>query len=128
MFYTFVFRIIKVSKLMDKNGAKQFLTEFKANMLAFGIIYANRDKNIQTLADLEITAKFRDTILTNLTVENYCQGPIDNDQFGLNPMWVFGVVVKRKEIYIKITILPSKAFCISFHIAEHPMNYPFKTN
>jgi hypothetical protein len=48
---------------MDKNDVKVFLAEFKANMSAFGIIYANRDKNTQTLADLEITAKYRDNVL-----------------------------------------------------------------
>ena len=34
---------------------------------------------------------------------------------------VFGI------IYIKITLgKGASALCISFHIAEHPMNYPFK--
>jgi hypothetical protein len=111
---------------MNKNDVKNFLTEFKTNMSAFGIIYANRDKNTQTLADLEITAKFRDSVLSNLLIENYCEGPLKNDQFGTNPMWVFGVTVKKHEIYIKITILPTKAFCISFHISEHPLKYPLK--
>lgn len=50
---------------MDKNDIKNFLAEFKACMNAFGVIYANRDKNTQTLADLEITAKFRDMSCQN---------------------------------------------------------------
>jgi hypothetical protein len=111
---------------MGKSDVKSFLAEFKANMNAFGIIYANRDKNIQTLADLEITAKFRDNILSNLAIENYCQGPLTNDQYGINLMWVFGVIVKKQEVYIKITILPTKSFCISFHISEYSLEYPFK--
>jgi hypothetical protein len=42
-------------------------------------------------------------------------------------MWVFGKDVKGQEVYIKITLgKGSSALCISFHIAEHPMNYPFK--
>jgi hypothetical protein len=57
---------------MEKNDVKVFLAEFKANMSAFGIIYVNRDKNTQTLADLEITAKFRDNVLSKLISENYC--------------------------------------------------------
>ena len=103
---------------MDKNDVKNFLAEFKANMSAFGVIYANRDKNTQTLADLEITAKFRDNILSKLTIEDYCQGPLTNDQYGTSPMWVFGVNVKKQEVYIKITILPSKTWFIApgFHL------------
>jgi hypothetical protein len=111
---------------MDKNDVKNFLAEFKANMSAFGIIYANRDKNTQTLADLEITPKFRDDVMSKLKIEDYCQGPLTNDQYGTSPMWVFGVIVKKQEVYIKITILPTKSFCISFHIAEHPLEHPFK--
>lgn len=111
---------------MSENEVKQFLDEFKSNMNLFGILYANRDKNTQTLADLEITPKFRDTILLGLNVLDYCEGPLENDQFGSNPMWVFGATIKSSKIYIKITCLPTKAFCISFHIAEHPLNYPLK--
>ncbi len=111
---------------MNENDIKMFLGEFKTNMSMFGILYANREKNTQTLADLEITPKFRDNILSNLNVMDYCEGPLENDQFGSSPMWVFGATIKKSEIYIKITCLPTKAFCISFHIAEHALNYPLK--
>ncbi len=111
---------------MKENEVKQFLDEFKTNMNSFGILYANRDKNTQTLADLEITPKFRDSILSSLDVLDYCEGPLANNQYGSNSMWVFGATIKNSEIYIKITCLPSKAFCISFHIAEHALNYPLK--
>lgn len=45
-------------------------------------------------------------------------------------MWVFGKSINKKEIYIKIsTGLPNnKTWCISFHIAEHKMHYPFSEN
>jgi hypothetical protein len=43
-------------------------------------------------------------------------------------MWVFGKQVKKKEVYIKVSmgIENTGAVCISFHIAEHPIKYPFK--
>lgn len=43
-------------------------------------------------------------------------------------MWVFGVIIKRNEIYIKITLglENSQVICISFHTAEHPLSFPFK--
>ena len=44
-------------------------------------------------------------------------------------MKVFGKDVKGREIYIKIMLgcAGSQTICISFHIAEHPLSYPFKT-
>jgi len=44
------------------------------------------------------------------------------------PMWVFGKTVKNKEIYIKISLGKenTNAICISFHIAEYDLTYPFK--
>jgi hypothetical protein len=37
-------------------------------------------------------------------------------------------VVNNTEVYIKISmgLYNSQVICISFHDAEHPMNYPFK--
>ena len=43
-------------------------------------------------------------------------------------MWVFGKTLKKQDIYIKVTMgLPgAQVNCISFHIAEKEINYPFK--
>jgi hypothetical protein len=43
-------------------------------------------------------------------------------------MWEFGKQVNDEEVYIKITLgrTSSSAICISFHIAERPIQYPFK--
>ena len=43
-------------------------------------------------------------------------------------MKVFGKDVKNREVYIKIMMseLVPQTICISFHLAEHPMKYPFK--
>ena len=40
-------------------------------------------------------------------------------------MWVFGKDHNDVEIYIKISVA-EKALCISFHEAEHPLQYPFR--
>jgi len=47
---------------------------------------------------------------------------------GILPLWVFGKNVKTREVYVKISMgrVNEKAICISFHIAEHPMSYPYK--
>ena len=43
-------------------------------------------------------------------------------------MWVVGKDVKGHEIYIKISLGRDnwQTICISFHIAEYRMKYPFK--
>jgi len=58
----------------------------------------------------------------------YCFEMIEERLYGGSEMWVFGKIVKKKEVYIKITmgILGSSVICISFHIAEHKMNYPLR--
>jgi hypothetical protein len=53
---------------------------------------------------------------------------LNEDFHGSKQMWVFGKEVKQREVYIKITMgFPgTSTICISFHISEHPMKYPFK--
>ena len=100
----------------------------KEKIKVFGIIYRDdRGKNAQTLVDLEITPKYRDTVIINLEVEDYSEGPVIDTLNQCGEMWIFGKDVKEQEVYIKITLdRGTSALCISFHIAEHPMNYPFK--
>ena len=83
---------------------------------------------IETLADLEITPKYRETIIKAIEVEDYSQGPIVDTLNHLGDMWVFGKDVKGHEIYIKISLGRDncQTICISFHIAEYRMKYPFK--
>ena len=92
-------------------------------------IQGYRGKNAQTLLDLEITPASREKIIKDLDVKDYSEGPIDDLLNKGAPMWVFGKKVKGEEIYIKITmgITGAKTICISFHIAEHEMKYPFKS-
>ncbi|WP_441000420.1 toxin [Fodinibius sp. SL11] len=109
---------------------QQFLTRLKGLTHGFDIIYLdNRPKNSQTLADLEITGRERDEHIRDLEVENYSEGPLPEEfHGGKEEMWVFGKVIKGNEVYIKITLgeFNSNVICISFHIAEHKMNYPHK--
>ncbi|MBQ7686854.1 MAG: hypothetical protein IJT28_06440 [Bacteroidaceae bacterium] len=43
-------------------------------------------------------------------------------------MWVFGKDMDGTELYIKIALGQpnSRTVCISFHLAEHPIQYAFK--
>lgn len=118
--------------MSNKAQATRFLAGFHAKMKVFDILYLDdRGKNSQTLALLEISPMSRRKVLEDLGPEDYSQGPLaESDYGGGAEMWVFGKEVKRQEIYIKITMgFPGAAvICISFHVAEYPMKYPFKAS
>jgi hypothetical protein len=108
---------------------KAFLRDFHLKMDIWGVIVRDdRGKNTQTLLDLEITKDYRNKVLKELDIEDYSEGPLEEKLYGGADMWVFGKLVKGKEIYIKITmgVSGSKVICISFHTAEYKMNYPYK--
>ena len=111
-----------------KEDVQRFLNQMKEKIKVFGIMYRDdRGKNAQALINLEITPKYRDSVIINLEVEDYSEGPVIDTLDRCGEMWVFGKDVKGQEVYIKITLgKGSSALYISFHIAEHPMNYPFK--
>ncbi len=112
-----------------KQEVEKYLKELRVKIDIFGMLFLDdRGKNQQTLYDLEISPAKRKEIICSLKAEDYSQGPLDEKMHGILPMWVFGKQIKKKEVYIKISmgIENSKVVCISFHIAEHSMNYPFK--
>lgn len=114
---------------MTQNEIQLFLNDFKTKMEFMDIVFLDkRAKNAQALALLEIAPIKRIQIIRELTVEDYSEGPIEEIVFMGSPLWVFGKHIKSQEIYIKISMgMPNRqTLCVSFHIAEFPMNYPFK--
>jgi hypothetical protein len=115
--------------MTNRNDVDIFLNDFKFKLDFYGIFFRDdRGKNAQTLADLEITSNDRIEILKTLEVEDYSEGPKPERLYGNADMWIFGKIVKEREIYIKISMgLPnSKTLCISFHFSEFDMAFPFQ--
>lgn len=115
--------------MSSKQRVKDFLKEFRIKMKMWDILFLDeRDKNSQTLSDLELMPNERKKIIEKLEIDDYCEGPLEETQYGGSEMWVFGRMLRRKEIYIKITlgVINTGVICISFHIAEYKMNYQFK--
>lgn len=104
-----------------------FLNTFKAKLDVFDVIFMERDKNLRALIDLEITRVSRKEILKDLKVEDYFRGPTRDVDKGPD-LWEFGRLLRKKEVYIKITIgmMDKPVICISFHLAERAIEYPFK--
>lgn len=115
--------------MTTKQEVERFLNDFKTKMTIFQIYFLDdRGKNAQALLDLDISSIKRRETIESLVIQDYTEGPIEEKMRGLQPMWVFGKTIKKQEVYIKISmgIENSKTICISFHPAEHPMNYPYK--
>ena len=72
----------------------------------------------------------RDEIVLGLSFRNYVRGPLKDKNGRSGELWVFGAVENSKEIYIKLKVLIGKsgkrAFCLSFHLAEHPLSFPLE--
>ena len=108
---------------------QSFLNKFHAKIQVFDVIFRDdRGKNLETLAALEITPNYRKDVIKTLKALDYSEGPIIDTLNNYGEMWVFGKEVKGREVYIKISIgQPNlSTICISFHLAEHPIIYPFK--
>ncbi|OFY96826.1 MAG: toxin [Bacteroidetes bacterium RIFCSPLOWO2_12_FULL_31_6] len=106
-----------------------FLKEFKEKMKFWDVLFRDdRGKNAQALVDLELRPIERKTILETLETKDYSEGPLEETLYKGTDMWVFGKIIKKKEVYIKITMgaMGSNVICISFHLAQHRMNYPLK--
>ena len=107
-----------------------FLDQFNTKVQVFGILFRDdRPKNREALQVLDITPLQRELVVKNLQAQDYVEGPVIDELNKKSEMWVFGKDVKGREVYIKITLgyQNGQTICISFHIAEHPLQYPFKS-
>lgn len=114
-----------------REEVETFLATFNQKVKVFGILFRDdRPKNRNAMLDLQINKMERAEIINSITVEDYSEGPIVDELNGVSELWVFGKDVKGAEVYIKITMggFNGRTICISFHRAEHPMNYPLKTD
>jgi hypothetical protein len=116
--------------MASQGEIESFLKAVKTKILVFGIAFRPREKNLQALADLDITSKSREEIILSLQVVDYCSGPNkDLDVPGKPDYYVFGKSVNGKEVYIKLSpgLSGKMVDCMSFHSAEHSLSYPFKS-
>lgn len=114
---------------MTKEDVQKFLAQFHEKMKVFGILYRDdRGKNQSAIEELELVPSFRNVVIENLVAEDYVHGPVVDELNKLGEMWVFGKDVKGREVYIKIMLggVGCQTICISFHLAEYPLVYPFK--
>jgi len=91
------------------------------------------DKNDKTIKELGFNYLIVREIILSLSVEDYSDGPCQ-DRIYKGDVWMFGVVIDNREIYIKLQLSsyndPGEKkptlFCISFHFAEQKISFPYK--
>lgn len=112
---------------ITESDVEAFLKSFKTKLNIFEVVFLHRDKNLKALADLEISAMRRTEILKALEVKDYFKGPTKDTDQGPD-LWEFGKTVNRKEVYIKVNMgfENRPVICVSFHLAERAIVYPFK--
>lgn len=92
----------QVLLMITRIKVEQHLKEIKLKMDIFGILFFDhRGKNQQFLLDQEIAPLKRKEIIRRLKVEDYVDGPLEEQMHNLPEMWVFGKQWKETEIYIK---------------------------
>lgn len=114
-----------------KEEIEKFLKIFKTHWDG-SLIPRIDQKNDDALTILGITPKHRAEEIKKLRFEDYFNGPSpDHDGVKDKEWWKFGRYIDGYEIYIKIGIVKRddgqyRARCMSFHIAENKISYPFK--
>ena len=115
---------------VNRELVAEFLKKFKRIATKVrGIDIVSRRKNLDSLAKLGLTKRNCKDEILNLSVGDYCAGPKpDKDRSG--QIWEFGRRISGRDIYIKLKIAEvgqqKIAKCISFHVAEFPLCFPFR--
>ena len=115
--------------MIDPGEVESFLNNFKSKFSIYDILFVDtREKNTQALADLNMVPNDRKKHISDIEVKDYCKGPDKDHSFADKEVWVFGKMIKNKEIYIKISMgsFRSHVICISFHVSKSALYYPFK--
>ena len=74
--------------IKTEKEVEEFLRQFKPKFNVWGIIFLNREKNLEALKILGITPQAREEVIRKIEADDYIETIIDNESFG--EMWVFG--------------------------------------
>ncbi len=106
----------------DQHDVESFLSRLEAHrLLARPIRYVNRQKNAQALLALDIRSIDRDDVIFALKLTNYSHTIRDST----GDLLVFGDQLRGVTIYIKLVDHDRHVECVSFHPAEHPLDFPY---
>ena len=91
-------------EMSTQKEVTSFLKDFNDKMTLWGVLFReDRSKNAQALLELELRPKDRESILLDLKPQDYVDGPRADTLYGGADLWIFGKIVKEKEVSFKIT-------------------------
>ncbi len=99
----------------------------------FIMIVKSKQKDMEhstqyTLLDLECDVHDVIDVLKELTVSDYSECRIDKDDLDPPRLFIFGKIINRKTVYIKLKIKEKDnkcIVCVSFHYAKEKMSFPY---
>jgi hypothetical protein len=94
-------------------------------------VFWDRQETRDTFAHLGINRPHAESLVLALTPDDYVKGPEPDRNNPSLEVWVFGLLVGHEEVYVKLQVItdpPVKCVCLSFHLAKHPLHYPFREN
>jgi hypothetical protein len=113
--------------LASRKEVRDLILELRLTLAREGTVrFDERAKNLQTMADLNLLEPDVAEILRKITEDDYCQGPLKDDQGRPLEWWVFGPSVSGCCVYVKVSLYRGKVICKSFHLPEWPMRYPLR--
>ncbi|HHW18672.1 MAG TPA: type II toxin-antitoxin system MqsR family toxin [Firmicutes bacterium] len=111
----------------DREQVKEFLLRLKMTLSQEGkLAFVEREKNVQSLAMLGMLPSEVPSVLRELSVSDYSEGPLDDDRGRPIQWWVFGPNYCGIVLYIKVAVYSGRCICMSFHEAEYNLTCPFR--
>ena len=107
-------------------ASANFLKRFKQEAAASDIDFIPRKINLDALANLGMSIADAENIILGLSARDYMSGPEQDHDASSGEIWVFGTVIDRDRIYIKVKLEAGRAACLSFHEAKYPLVFPLR--
>lgn len=123
--------ISPIDRSAQSATVSEFLERFRLT-IEFNRCDVIRGQVDQDLAALNLIRKQAFDFIKRLTIANYCSGPVPDDTDNSKAVWIFGIELDGREIYVKLRLAESRKNEIprgsiwSFHPAKHPMKYPLR--
>ena len=121
-----------MGKTVPFNQVKAYLLRIKQAVAAGRYQFIPRRKNVLSLAAVGLLPKHVKDYILRLTPQDYFNGPEDeiDQEFPPGEYVCFGCDIYGKEFYVKVKLEQNNGenycVCISFHIADSPIYYPYK--
>lgn len=121
-----------MSDWISTNQVNSYLLRIKAAIAKGKYKFLDsRRKNIDSLAMVGLLPHHAKEFILALTYHNYFNGPEPEESNGYPPgeCMFFGCTVQSLEFYVKIKLCKEEnsdyCYCLSFHIAENKIVYPY---